>query len=204
MPYVCSRNTEVFILRHSLGHIANITTGLYAQPTNTGEIIYLQAKHFDESGQLSAVLQPEVKRNKQSERHMLQDKDILFAAKGLKNFATVYENDNGHCVASTTFLVIRLKNESDCVVLPEFLAWFINHPRTQVLLKRKAKGTSLRSISKQMLEELEIPIPSFDKQRTILAIYNLHQRQEKLEAEIRTLKGQMIQHLMIKTIEQDR
>jgi hypothetical protein len=55
---------------------------------------------------------------------MLKDGDVLFAAKGTKNFAAVFENHNEPSVASTSFFVIR---PTDKKVLPQYLAWFLNN-----------------------------------------------------------------------------
>ncbi len=91
--------------------ITNIQTGLFAKPSGMGELVYLQSKHFDEYGQLHAVLHPDLLADSISEKHLLKDGDVLFAAKGTKNFATVYEKHNLPAVASTSFFVIRLSNK---------------------------------------------------------------------------------------------
>ena len=73
----------------TLGHIATIQTGIFAKPVPKGEIIYLQAKHFDENGLVNTVLHPDLKKDTLTEKHFLRHGDILFAAKGTKNFALV-------------------------------------------------------------------------------------------------------------------
>ena len=128
--------------------ITNIQTGLFAKPSGIGEVVYLQSKHFDEHGQLHSELHPDLMTDGISEKHLLKDGDVLFAAKGTKNFAAVFENHNEPSVASTSFFVIR---PTDNKVLPQFLAWFLNNHTTQTLLKGQAIGTSIPSISKQVL-----------------------------------------------------
>ena len=132
-------------------YITNIQTGLFAKPAGIGELVYLQSKHFDEYGQLHSVLHPDLVAEGISEKHLLKNGDVLFAAKGTKNFAAVFENHNEPSVASTSFFVIR---PSDKKVLPQYLAWFLNNHTTQTLLKGQAIGTSIPSISKQVLENL--------------------------------------------------
>ena len=180
-----------------LSQIAEIKTGIFARPELEGEIIYLQAKDFDEFGDLSAILQAELKADSLTDKHLLKSGDVLFAAKGSKNFATVYRT-NFPAVASTTFFVIRIREP---IVLPEYLVWLLNNSATKKLLKGQAIGSSISSISKKVLEELEITIPSLEKQRLILAISRLIRTEHDLRlkvAELRQLRTQLAINRAIK------
>ena len=177
--------------------IATIQTGLFAKPSGKGEVVYLQARHFDEFGQLTSTLHPDLKSDNISSKHLLKQGDILFAAKGTKNFAAVYENHNKPAVASTSFFVIRLTNHD---VLPQYVAWFLNSISTQTLIKGRAIGTSIVSVSKVVLEELEIPIPSLEIQMAILKITKLRNTERKLKQQIETLREKHIQQQIINTI----
>ncbi len=177
--------------------IAIIQTGLFAKPAGIGELVYLQSKNFDEYGQLHSELHPDLVADGISEKHLLKDGDVLFAAKGTKNFATVFENHNEPSVASTSFFVIR---PTDNKVLPQFLAWFLNNPTTQTLLKGQAIGTSIPSISKQVLENLEITVPDIETQKAILQITKLRNKEKSLKQEIETLREKQIQQQIINAI----
>ncbi len=154
-----------------------------------GELVYLQSKHFDEYGQLHSVLHPDLLADGISEKHFLKVGDVLFAAKGTKNFAAVFENHNEPSVASTSFFVIR---PTDNKVLPQFLAWFLNNHTTQTLLKAQAIGTSIPSISKQVLENLEIPVPEIKTQKAIVEISKLRNKEKSLKQQIEVLRDKKI------------
>ena len=177
--------------------ITNIQTGLFAKPAGVGEVVYLQSKNFDEYGQLHSELHPDLVADGISEKHLLKDGDVLFAAKGTKNFAAVFENHNEPSVASTSFFVIR---PTDNKVLPQFLAWFLNNPTTQNLLKGQAIGTSIPSISKQVLENLEIPVPEIKTQKAIVEISNLRNKEKSLKQKIESLREKQIQQQIINAI----
>ena len=177
--------------------ITHIQTGLFAKPSGMGDLVYLQSKHFDEYGHLYAVLHPDLVSEGISEKHLLKDGDVLFAAKGTKNFAAVFENHNEPSVASTSFFVIR---PTDNKVLPQFLAWFLNNHTTQTLLKGQAIGTSIPSISKQVLENLEIPVPEIKKQKAIVEISKLRNKEKSLKQKIETLREKQIQQQIINAI----
>jgi hypothetical protein len=188
-------------LKTIIKDIAHIQTGLFAKPSGMGELVYLQSKHFDEYGQLHVVLHPDLLAGGISEKHLLQDGDVLFAAKGTKNFAAVFENHNEPAVASTSFFVIRPTNEK---VLPNYLAWFLNNHNTQTLLKAQAIGTSIPSISKQVIENLEITLPSIETQKAILQIAKLRNQEKSLKQEIETLKDVKINHQLLQAINYER
>jgi restriction endonuclease S subunit len=187
-------------LKTALKHITNIQTGVFAKPINEGEIVYLQAKHFDENGQLISFLHPDLLAENISGKHLLQQGDVLFAAKGTKNFAAWYESKNLPAVASTSFFVIRLKENIINNILPEFLAWHINQPVSQKFLKGNAMGTSIVSISKSVLEELEISIPDLQTQKAILIISHLRNLEKKLKHQIESLREKQIQQQIFNTL----
>ncbi|NDA63171.1 MAG: restriction endonuclease subunit S [Chitinophagia bacterium] len=177
-------------MKSKIQHIATLQTGLFAKPLAMGEVVYLQSKHFDEQGNLSANLHPDLSIEDISAKHLLRAGDVLFAAKGTKNFAAIYEEHNLPAVASTSFFVIRLLNSD---VLPEYLAWFLNNPNTQASLKAQAMGTSIPSISKQVLEELEMPIPSIEKQISVVSISKLRLQEKAIQMKLESLRDKKIQ-----------
>lgn len=180
-----------------LKNIATIQTGVFAKPAHNGDIVYLQARHFDENGLLLGELHPDLMADDISEKHILKIGDVLFAAKGTKNFAAVFEDYNPPSVASTSFFVIRILNEA---VLPQYLAWYLNNPDTQQFLKNLARGTSIASISKAVLDDLEIFIPDLKTQELILKITQLRNTEKGLKQEIEILREKHIHQLIINAI----
>lgn len=187
-------------MKVTLKHIANIQTGIFAKTVLDGDVVYLQSKHFDEYGELHTVLRPDLKADHVTGKHLLRDGDVLFAAKGTKNFAAWYKSKNPTSVASTSFFVIRVRDNFSNKILPEFLVWFINHPSAQNFLKGRAKGTSIVSISKSVLEELEISIPDILTQKAILKISQLRNSEKNLKQKIETLREKQIQQQIINAI----
>lgn len=187
-------------MKTRLKHITNIQTGVFAKPLKEGQIVYLQAKHFDDNGLLRSLLHPDLLAENISNKHLLQPDDVLFAAKGTKNFAAWYQSNNLPAVASTSFFVIRLKETIINKILPEFLAWYINQSVSQKFLKSYAMGTSIASISKAVLGELEISIPDLQMQKTVLKIAHLRNSGKKLQQQIDMLRDKQIQQELVNAI----
>ena len=182
-----------------LKHIAYIQTGIFARPMHDGELVYLQARHFNEAGQINAELHPELMADTVSANHILRKNDVLFAAKGIRNFAAVYDIDI-KAVASTSFFVIRLNDEFKSIILPEFLAWIINQPLAQACLKGQAMGSSIASIAKGVLEKMEISIPPIEKQQLVLKVSKLRNREIELRQQIEMLRDKQIQQQILNAI----
>lgn len=183
-------------VRQKLSQLANVRTGVFGKPGSAGDAVYLQAKHFNDLGEMVSAPPADLKIAGPVKRHLLNADDILFAAKGSKNFAAVY---HGYfpAVASTTFFVLRLRDQS---VLPEYLSWFLNSQATQALLKRQAIGSAMVSISKTVLEDLELSVPSIERQKQILAIARLSKTEHDLRLRIAELRQNQIQHQITNAI----
>ncbi len=185
-------------MKVKLKNIAQVQSGIFIKTDISGDVIYLQAKYFDEQGKVNTLLHPDLKLQGKIEKHLLHEGDLLFAAKGTKNFAVKYDGTIGLAVASSTFLVIRINSQYQMHVLPEFLQWFINLPVSLQTLKSGAIGTDLPSISKVVLENLEIYIPSIEKQSIIMKISELHNQEVALKRQLEYLRGIEIQQKLLK------
>jgi restriction endonuclease S subunit len=168
--------------------ISAIRTGLISLPEPHGEVQYLQAKHFDDRGQLIKEIPGEICAHRIPKHHFLKNGNVLFAAKGSRNFATVHRNGDP-AVASTTFLVLTPDKSR---VLPEFLSWVLNHSRTQERLKRHAIGSSMASISREALGKLEINLPDLVTQERVLAVVNLANKESEIRAKIAECRQSLV------------
>ncbi|MEW5798682.1 MAG: restriction endonuclease subunit S [Bacteroidota bacterium] len=174
-----------------LNDISQIQSGVYAKQSKNGDVLYLQSGHINESGGVEKNVQPTVVLDHKLSNFILKEGDILFSAKGNRNISVVYDAQWGRAVASSTFFVIRLAVKS---VIPEYLSWFLNHPKTQLLLKAQAKGVNPPSISIETMKDLQIEIPDIRTQQEILDIYALRKRERELIHQIEELKEQELQH----------
>lgn len=184
-------------MKKLLSDLATVQSGIYARPEPSGEVYYIQSRHFDHFHQLIDGITPDLKADGKIERHFLCAGDLLVAAKGKDHFVAEYNGTIKPAVASSIFIVIRIKDET---LLPPFLTWYLNLPSMQKLLSDSAEGTSLPVIRKGDLENLEIPIPSVEKQSLILKIDKLHRQKINLKNQIEVLKEKQIQHEIINAL----
>ncbi|MGB4407739.1 MAG: restriction endonuclease subunit S [Sphaerochaeta sp.] len=110
--------------------------------------------------------------------HLAQRGDLVFRARGSLNTAAILLDDPGKAVVSAPLLRIRVTNPDK--ILPEYLNWYISQRDAQIFLTSRAEGTFLKMISKQMVENLEIELPSLDRQKSIIELATLSADEEDL------------------------
>lgn len=180
-----------------LQHIATLLSGIYAQSNASADTLYLQGVHFNEFGVFDRNVLPQLKSDSKIERHLLKQDDILFAAKGLHNFAVVYEADMGNAVASSSFIVVRLNGDYKNNILPSYLAWFLTHTPGVKLFHKKQLGTTIPSISIEKLNQLEVEIPALEQQHKIINIQQLRNQEKQLVHRLQEQKDYLIKQTLL-------
>lgn len=179
-----------------LEEIGSITTGVYEKGSPSGDTYYLQAKHFDEYGKFrnDAIISPEIHMDNRLERHILQDGDLLVTAKGLNNRVCYYRKEIGQSVASSTFFVVRLKEQS---IMPEYLQWYFNTSKMQSLFSSLSKGTHILSLSKKSLSKVKVEVPPLKQQQEVLKLQTLWNLERKTTLELLEQKELLYQNLLL-------
>jgi len=174
-----------------LKDIAEIRTGIFLKSSPTGTIAYIQIKDLLlDSPEKTAAL---VEYKPKMEINMLKKGDLLFAGKGTTYLCTIF-NLEMQAVASTTLYIIRLNSS---VVSPEFLCWYINHPKVVTEIKASQIGSSTPLILKSTLENFEIPTPSQARQKQMIEISNLLERESHLQQTIIEKRNQIVNQILI-------
>jgi restriction endonuclease S subunit len=154
-------------------------------------------KHFDAEGNLHSRPHFDLGLADIHKSHLLRDGDVLFAAKGSRNFAAVYREINLPAVASTTFLILKVR---DADLFPEYIAWYLNNENTQTFLRRYATGSSMVSVSKELISGLAIEVPSIARQRLIVKLAKLAERENRIRLEIADLRRKLIEKLISRAL----
>lgn len=185
-------------MKKTISEIAHIRFGLYSQPTLSGDVAYLQARHFNEQGRMITKPDEFVKLDVREESHLLKDGDILFVGKGSRMFAWCYRESSGPCIASSIFFVIRPKNK---LVHPEYLATILNTRRSRANFQQVGSGTNILSIRKSELGAFEIPLLSLDEQQQIAELSEMHQQEIFITKQLITLKEKLYAGIISKLIQ---
>jgi len=117
--------------------------------------------------------------------------DLLFMAKGSRNHAVVIGDVPENTVCTPNFYHIRLKPNVDDL-LPEFLAWQINHRYAQRYFSTCSQGSVAPSITKAQLGELSIVIPPLEEQKQMVNLADAATREHELLSQLIANRQRMI------------
>ncbi|MGP9632080.1 restriction endonuclease subunit S [Halomonas sp. AOP43-A1-21] len=109
---------------------------------------------------------------------VLQQGDVVIAAKGSENYASVFLGKDQNIVPSSQLLILSAIDIER--LSPAFLCWLLNYPETQHKLSELQAGTKIYSMSKKALQQLKVPIPDLDAQEKILHLSQLFEEEQRL------------------------
>ena len=179
---------------HSLSDVAHIQSGHpfrgSVPPIAGGNAYALQMRdiNLNDGVAWNGLVQTQIDGRKTPE--WLQPGDVVFVARGARNFAVCLQDVPRPAVCSQYFFLLRVKPSSG--LLPDFLAWQINGGPAQRYLASNAEGSDQLSIRRGVLENLRIAVPPIDRQRLIIALSNKAIQEKKLlEGLIRNRQRQL-------------
>lgn len=155
-----------------------------------GNVRVVQIRDLSRDGlkDCDALIRTELKGRKDPD--WLQDRDVLFVAKGSNAFAAPVLVAPEQTVCSQHIYVVRVK-EPD-TVLPAFLAWQLNQPPAQRYLRQSAEGSHQLSIRRSVLDATQIRIPSIKQQRVVIELERLaRSEREALQSLINNREAEM-------------
>lgn len=183
-----------------LGQVASIRMGYpfraRLERDALGSVLVVQMKDIDEANQLHLENAAKVDLFDVKDHHLLKKGDLVFKSRGSTNGAAIITTDVGPAVLAAPMFLIRPTK-----VHPAYLYWYLNLPATKGMLAPEARGTSVRMIGKASLENLEIPIPSSQRQELIAEIAQLSIREQRLMERLaferkRLADGVLMRHAM--------
>lgn len=129
------------------------------------------------------------------DHHLACKGDLVFRSRGLVSNAAILLEDPGKAVVAAPLLRIRITKPE--IILSEYLNWYISQREAQVFLTSRAIGTAQKMISKEVLEGLEVLLPSLDKQKSIVELALLSVREQTLSSVLAQKRRQYMSRLLM-------
>ena len=185
-----------------LADIADIRTGFTfrgkIEEVDQGNAFVAQIKdvrkHQDESGndQISGDKLPQINWEGKNSAFVGPGTILLPSRGGYFRSACVSsEIHDLPIVASSQFILVSLTSDK---VIPEFLCWSLNRPRTQRYLEDIAsQGSSIPMLSTSAAKELKLEVPSLKTQHKILHLNRLWEQEQQLTQALLKNRETMLQ-----------
>lgn len=136
---------------------------------------------------------------KQKNIDLIQANDIIIRLREPFN-SIIIEDNIDNCIISSLMACIRIKEEFYNICLPHFIAIYLNNNKVQKFLKRESRGTGIISIGTLDIAEIEIELPSIDKQKEIIEINSLFERDIFIHGKLFELKQVFYKEAMNKIL----
>ncbi|OGT78748.1 MAG: hypothetical protein A3I78_10030 [Gammaproteobacteria bacterium RIFCSPLOWO2_02_FULL_56_15] len=114
------------------------------------------------------------------ENYEVHSGDVLFISRGTRNQAVVVKDVPQKTIASATLYILRVKDGID----PAYLAWTLNQSSMQSQIAQVRTGAGTPIVQRKLIVELEIPVPSLEKQKHIAEIGKLMMQEKSLSQEL--------------------
>lgn len=138
------------------------------EPVAVGPVAVVQMKDVSVTEAIKWEVVVRIELTGRREPDWLASGDVLFVARGNHFYAAALEAVPSRSICGPHLYHLRLKRGSE--VLPGFLAWQINQPPIQRLLRQAAEGTNQLSIRRAEIEALAISVPSIADQEHIVRL----------------------------------
>jgi len=181
-----------------LEEIADIQFGPYEKGLSKGSVKYLLSSHFNRNNKLTNFEDSFIELDDKIRKSVLKNNDVILAGKGQRIFAWAYQPSFGTIVPSSLFYIIRTDPNE---ILGEYLMLFLNTDKIQNKLKIIGAGTSIISIPKKELQQIEIVIPPIKKQKEIVELANLLDKDMELTSQLLNKKHELRKGLINKLIQ---
>lgn len=120
-----------------------------------------------------------------TDKYEVHNGDVLFISRGTRNQAVVVKNVPEKTIASATLYILKVKEGID----PAYLAWTLNQSPVQSQITQIRTGAGTPIVQRKLIVELEIPVPSLEKQKQIAEVGRLTLREKDLQNELVELTG---------------
>jgi restriction endonuclease S subunit len=168
-------------VKTKISEIGSIQFGANGKGELTGDSKYLLSSHFDDLYNPSKFEKSFIQSDSKLDRYLLEENDIILAAKGHRIFSWAYQSQFGKCIPSSLFYIIKTNPNE---ILGEYLALYLNSEKIQHQLKFLGGGSAILSIRKKELMQLEITIPGLEKQKRLIEFSQLMNQEIAITEEI--------------------
>lgn len=177
-----------------LERVAEIRSGFQfrsrIQPEKDGEVFIVQMKDvippFVSTKELVSV-----KVDKDISSFLVGKGDVLFSSRGFQFYgAMIHQDLSQTTIASAPLFILRPHRKK---VLPEYLVWYMNSTPGQKYFTSRAGGTVVKLVTMKALKEMGIPIPSLKKQRLIVEIFYLMEREKGIIEELKQNRQKLLE-----------
>ena len=177
----------------------NISLSPLAKFSEQGNIKILKTSSI-ENGKIIEEKFEKGETDKDIEKYFLKKDDIIFQAKGNKFEAVLIDKDYENLLSVQSYFNISLKKE---LVNPMYLCWYLNNRISKQHFEKNSSAATVKSITRNVLESIEIILPALDKQNEIAELVSKFYEEKEKTLEYLEKKELLINEKIIESIREE-
>jgi type I restriction enzyme M protein len=181
----------------SLGHTFRSAT--QTAEKQEGGFLLAQVKGINLDAELLFEQLEKIKHKFNKSIDLLRQGDLVLCPRDHKLVTALVDKEIPNLIISAPLILIRVNCELR--VDPEYLQLILNSKLMQKNLKQLLVGTSVRTLQKNDLEEIEIPLPGIEEQKLFAQIYKHSKLERKLRNKLYKLRGLERETVINKSLE---
>ena len=143
-----------------------------------GGVAVIQMKDLLDNNTVDCDCLTRINMEAMKDHHLAQRGDLIFRSRGSLTTAAILLEDPGKAVVAAPLLRIRVTRPDK--ILPEYLNWYISQRDAQRYFTSRQEGTSVNMVNRKQLEDMEVALPSLEKQKNIVELATLIAREQTL------------------------
>lgn len=159
----------------------------------------LQAKDVSVDGDVHLENAVRFHPERRPELYQVLRGDVLVIARGQAHRAHRIDEDLPNTLAAFSFYILR---PDPSRILPSYLAWWLNSPPVQAQINAASRGTGIRYIRRQALENLRVQVPTLTVQHEIEQVLALWHKIKSIRRQIDYKHEQYIQLICQHAVQQ--
>ena len=159
----------------------------------------LQARDVSADGGVRIENAVRFRPERKPELYQVLRGDVLVIARGQEHRAHCIDEDLPNTLVAFSFYILR---PDSSLILPGYLAWWLNQPRVQAQINAASRGTGISYISRQALENLSVQVPTLTVQHKIVRILELWHRIKAIRRQLDEKREQQIQMVCQRVVQQ--
>ncbi|MBR3074066.1 restriction endonuclease subunit S [Fibrobacter sp.] len=155
-------------------------------------------RDVDNSGELQLQNLKRVEDASPNDSHLATQGDVVFRSRGTPFMAAVVPEITEKLLVVAPMIRIRVNRE---LVSPDYLAWYINGAYGAVYFKEFATGSGIPLVSKGVLEQMPVKLPSLKAQQAIADLVKLGRKEQEILTQIVKQKNLILETEISKYLE---
>jgi restriction endonuclease S subunit len=142
-----------------------------------GNLSVIQMKDLGDDNIVSFDNLIQIDQDNPKEQYLAKKGDLIIRSRGLNNKAALVEKECLNTIVAAPLFILRITSSD---VLPEYLFFYLNQKSSQDYLAKCAKGSLVKMIGREDIEDLVIKIPDLNKQKLIGKLANMINQEKVL------------------------